>query len=111
MYGTWDSPADGVQLRGGSILDLRRAGDTEPGVPTCRDGEPWLELRCGPGNIFESRPVRVVSHRESAVSVQCADGAIVHLDLEEGTVRKEVGSRFFQYLGTIEEGNAGGGYI
>lgn len=74
-------------------------------------GEPWLELRCGPGNIFESRPVRVVSHRESAVSVECADGAVVHLDLGEGTVRKEVGSRFFQYLGTIEEGNAGRGYI
>ncbi len=74
-------------------------------------GEPWLELRCGQGNIFESRPVRVVSHRESAVSVQCADGAIVHLDLEDGTVRKEMGSRFFQYLGTIQEGNEGRGYI
>ena len=74
-------------------------------------GHPWLELRCGAGNIFESRPVRVVSHQQSRVSVQCADGAIVHLDLEEGTVRKEVGSRLFQYLGTIEEGNGGRGYI
>ncbi|MDO8751261.1 MAG: hypothetical protein Q7K03_08980 [Dehalococcoidia bacterium] len=74
-------------------------------------GEPWLELRCGPGNIFESRPVRVVGHRESTVSVQCADGAVVHLDLEEGTVRKEVGNRLLQYLGVIQEGNEGRGYI
>ncbi len=42
-----------------------------------------------------------------AVSVQCADGAIVHLDLEEGTLHKEAGSRPSQYLGVIQEGNEG----
>lgn len=43
--------------------------------------------------------MRVVGHRENTVSAQCADGAVVHLDLEEGTARKEVGNRPLQYLG------------
>ena len=73
--------------------------------------EPWLSIRCGSGNIFESKPQRVVKQQGLVVSVACADGSVVHLDFGSGVVLKETGGTVFRYRGDVQEGNFGRGYM
>jgi hypothetical protein len=74
-------------------------------------GRPLLMLRAGPGNIFESAPKRVVSQTTTSISVQCADGSVVHLDFDQETAKKETPQGTFRYCGDLEDGNAGQGYM
>ncbi len=75
------------------------------------EAEPWLELRCGPGNAMEARPLRVVGQEQTKVSVQCDDDSVVHLDLGEGEIFKEAGGVTYRYRGDLSQGNDGLGYI
>ena len=90
-----------------SIYDAREAQS----LMRSGHGQPWLELRCRPGNVFEGRPLRVVSHSGNKVSVACSDGATVHLDLDNGVAAKELDGTRFRYRGGLEQGNDGLGYI
>ncbi|MBI4201437.1 MAG: hypothetical protein HY531_03990 [Chloroflexi bacterium] len=72
--------------------------------------EPWMTFHCGAGNIFQGRPRRVTSRAGNLLSVECEDG-IVHLDFDEGTATKDTPHGKLVYLGGIEEGNEGKGYI
>lgn len=75
------------------------------------NGVPFLAFKVGPGNIFEASPKRVLQHTSSVVSVQCADGVIVHLDLDEETAQKETPQGKYLFCGGLTEGNSGQGYI
>ena len=72
---------------------------------------PAVTLRVGPGNIFEHRPRRVVEHQGPLVGIECDNGATVYLDFEEGAARTHTPEGDFLYMGGIDEGNDGKGFI
>ena len=72
---------------------------------------PVLKLRIGPGNIFESRPRKVVDRSGLKVSVQCDDDITVTLDFDAESARKKSPEGEFVYLGGIDEGDGGKGWM
>ncbi len=72
---------------------------------------PAVTLRVGPGNIFEHRPRRVMEHQGPLVAVECDNDATVYMDFEEGTARTRTPEGDFLYMGGIDEGNDGKGFI
>ncbi len=88
--------ADGAQMRTASaILSI----------------EPLLTLRVAPNNVFEQKPLRVIEQNGSRLAVECAGGETVHLDFHELTARKQSSQGSFLYLGGLERGNDGLGFM
>lgn len=73
--------------------------------------QPMLRLDVGVGNVFEQRPLKVTSHEGDLVSVECEGGAIVHLDFAEFNARVERSDGVYLYMGDLDEGNDGRGYL
>ena len=74
-------------------------------------GRPLLALKVGKGNIFESAPKKVLRQTSTTVSVQCTDGSVVHLDIDDDTALKDTLQGKFRYSGSLDEGNSGHGYM
>ncbi|MBI4313111.1 MAG: hypothetical protein HY681_15240 [Chloroflexi bacterium] len=87
--------------------------DSEEARNLLRHGSarPLMALKVGPGNIFESSPKRVLRQSPSAVSVQCVDGSIIHLDFGEETAIKQTDQGRYRYRGDLQDGNKGEGYM
>ncbi|MBI4198866.1 MAG: hypothetical protein HY535_00100 [Chloroflexi bacterium] len=87
--------------------------DAEEAANLLRHGhaEPWITLRCGQGNIFETRPQQVLQHQGGQVTVACADGSTVQLDFEDDTANRTTAEGEFVYRGTVHQGNDGLGYL
>ena len=68
-------------------------------------------LRVGPGNIFEHRPRRVTAHQGLIVTVECDGGTTVIIDFDEESALAKTTEGEFRYLGGIDEGNDGKGFI
>jgi hypothetical protein len=75
------------------------------------DITPLIEFRVGLNNIFEQPPEKVVRHQEHFVTVQCRDGTFIWLDFESGIAQKHNEDGVFRYMGSLEEGNVGKGFI
>ena len=73
--------------------------------------EPALKLRVGPGNIFEQRPLKLISREGDVVSVQCEGEVIVRLDFGEMLARVERPDGEFLYMAGLEDGNDGKGFM
>ncbi|MFN3974582.1 MAG: hypothetical protein ACK4K2_04825 [Dehalococcoidia bacterium] len=73
--------------------------------------KPLLVLLVGPGNVLEAPPQRAVSVRSGVLSVACADGWVVLLDVVESTARRKGPGGEEVYDGSLEEGNQGRGWI
>lgn len=73
--------------------------------------EPLLKLMVGEGNIFERRPVTVLSKEGPQVSVECQGGETVHIDFDALTASKTTADGEFLYRGGLEDGNDGMGYL
>ncbi|GBD10933.1 hypothetical protein HRbin23_00583 [bacterium HR23] len=72
---------------------------------------PVLVLLVGPGNVLEAPPEKAVSIRPGVLSVACADGWVVILDVAEGTARRSGPGGEEVYNGSLEEGNEGRGWV
>lgn len=73
--------------------------------------QPALKLLVGEGNIFENRPRKVRSHENGSVVVECDGDVTVVLDFEDLAARIMKPTGEFLYLGGIEQGNDGRGYM
>jgi hypothetical protein len=73
--------------------------------------EPALKLLVGPGNVFEQRPVKLLGREGDVVSVECDGGTVVHLDFAEMLARVKREDGDFLYMGGLEDGNAGMGFM
>ncbi len=74
--------------------------------------EPWFTLQVGAGNVFESRPTKILKQSPATVEVSTEDGVTIQLDLDAEAARKlySDGSQFI-YCGGLEEGNEGLGWM
>jgi|GEM_PF-3286174 hypothetical protein len=72
---------------------------------------PILVLLVGPGNVLEAAPRTATPVRSGVLSVACADGWVVLLDIGEGTARRRGPQGEQVYDGGLEEGNEGKGWI
>lgn len=72
--------------------------------------DPWLLLQAGPGNMLETPPKHAVSPKPGILIVECEDGT-VQVDLVQGTARKRTPQGEMVYWGSLEDANAGKGYI
>ena len=72
---------------------------------------PVLKLRVGPGNVFEHRPRKVVDRSGLKVTVQCDSDVTVILDFDSESARKKSPEGEFVYLGGIDEGGDGKGWM
>ena len=72
---------------------------------------PVVTLQVGPNNIFEQPPRQVIEHHEAVVAILCDDGTTVYLDFDRGTAQKRTPEGEFRYMGDLEEGNGGKGFI
>lgn len=81
-------------------------------APNGQGYRPMLVLLVGQGNVLEAPPQRAVGLRPGVLSVACADGWVVLLDIAEGTARRSRpdGSEEV-YEGSLEQGNAGRGWM
>ncbi|MBI4338402.1 MAG: hypothetical protein HY680_00445 [Chloroflexi bacterium] len=75
------------------------------------DARPLLLLKAGIGNILESAPKHAIRLPNGVVSIECADGTLVELNLEEESAHKTTPSGRFRYRGSLDEGNDGSGYM
>lgn len=73
--------------------------------------EPWLTLAVGDSNVMHSKPVRVSSHEDSSIEIECEDGSL-KLDIESESARKvDPDGREWVYRGGLEEANQGMGWM
>lgn len=73
--------------------------------------EPALKLLVGPGNVFEHRPLKLLTREGDVVSVECEGETVVHLDFAEMLARVVRPDGEFLYMGGLEDGNAGMGFM
>ncbi len=73
--------------------------------------EPALKLCVGPGNVFEQRPLKLAGRQGDVVSVECDGGVVVHLDFAEMLARVQRNDGEFLYMGGLEDGNSGMGFM
>lgn len=72
---------------------------------------PWLTLSVAESNVMHSKPVRVTSHQDFSVEIECEVGAL-KLDIESESARKVDGAgKEWVYRGGLEEANAGMGWM
>ena len=73
--------------------------------------EPWTTFRVGEGNVFESRPVRVLDSSAGRVRVECRDAEVL-IDFEDGSARKttRAGEQFI-YMAGLDEADDGRGWL
>lgn len=73
--------------------------------------EPWMTLSVGDLNVMHSRPVRVKSHQDFSIEIECEDGSL-RLDIDSESARKvDSAGREWVYRGGLEEANAGMGWM
>ena len=72
---------------------------------------PVLSLSVGPRNVFERSPRRVLEHRGAMVAVECDGETTVYLDFDSSIARTRTPEGEFRYMGDLEEGNDGKGFI
>ena len=73
--------------------------------------DPWFRFEVGSRNVFESRPVKVLSHSSDKALVECTVGT-VELDFESGSARKRSpDGKEWVYLAGLDEANSGGGWM
>lgn len=72
---------------------------------------PLLRLLVGPNNILETRPLKALQMNSGQVQVFCEEDVTVHLDFDAGSAQKVTQSGVSYYLGGLDEGNDGKGYI
>jgi hypothetical protein len=93
---------DGFSVADGSLMS------TVAGIITI---EPLLKLRVGSGNIFEQRPVRMIERVGDIVTVECESDVTVVLDFGEFAARVKRPDGEFYYMGALDEGNDGLGFM
>lgn len=100
------SPFFSCEENGFRIVDKTRFSQVVTGKE-----EPWLTLSVGESNVMHSKPVRVTSHQEFAIEIECEDGAL-KLDIESESARKvDATGREWVYRGGLEEANQGMGWM
>lgn len=73
--------------------------------------EPWITLSVGETNVMHSRPVKVTTHRDFSIEIECEDGAL-KLDIDSESARKvDSNGKEWVYRGGLEEANAGMGWM
>lgn len=99
------------------LFDCREDGlhiiDTKEARASILQGTPesWMTFLKGPKNIIESTPQKIVHRNGDVIGVQCQDGSIVYIDFAEGNAKKHSGEKVWVYMGGIDRGNDGLGYI
>ena len=73
--------------------------------------DPWLTLSVNESNVMHSRPVRVTSHHDFAIEIECEQGTL-KLDIDSESARKvDAEGREWVYRGGLEEANQGMGWM
>ncbi len=73
--------------------------------------EPWLTLSVDDSNVMHSRPVRVTSHQDFSIEIECEEGSL-KLDIGSESARKvDSAGREWVYRGGLEEANQGMGWM
>ncbi|MEE2701297.1 MAG: hypothetical protein VX800_03840 [Chloroflexota bacterium] len=104
-------PATPVYSCEGGNFEVYDGNEIREQIARRDHAKPWMILRSGVGNIFESVPKQIVKEHPMAVAVECWDTVVIHLDFEEGTAHKDSLEGKFMYRGSLEDGNDGQGYI
>ena len=102
-----DHPFFSCEEEGFAVVDGARMRD----AAAIGSIAPVLRLDVGPGNVFEQRPRSVIRRVGDVVSVACDAGVTVHLDFGELAARVEGPAGEFVYLGGLDEGNDGRGFL
>lgn len=73
--------------------------------------DPWLTLSVSESNVMHSRPVRVKSHQDFSIEIECELG-LLRLNMESESARKvDTDGREWVYRGGLEEANEGLGWM
>ena len=73
--------------------------------------EPWLTLNVGESNVMHSKPLKVTSHDDFTIEVECETGT-VKLNLDSESARKvDPAGREWIYCGGLDEANSGLGWM
>lgn len=73
--------------------------------------DPWLTLSVSADNVMHSRPVRVKSHQELDIEIECEEG-LLRLNIESESARKvDSSGKEWVYRGGLEEANEGMGWM
>ena len=73
--------------------------------------DPWLTLSVDESNVMHSKPVRVMSHEDFLIEIECEEGTL-KLDISTESARKVDGTgREWVYRGGLEEANQGMGWM
>lgn len=73
--------------------------------------EPWLKLSVAEENVMHSKPVKVKSHHDFTIEVECEQGSL-KLDMESESARKvDSAGKEWVYRGGLEEANQGLGWM
>ena len=73
--------------------------------------EPWMTLSVDESNVMHSRPVRVASHQDFSIEIECEDGSL-KLDIGSESARKvDPAGQEWVYRGGLEEANEGMGWM
>ena len=72
---------------------------------------PVISFSVAAGNIFETRPIKAINQSGLIVSVACAGDVTILLDFDSESARKVTQEGEFVYLGGIDEGNYGRGWL
>ncbi len=73
--------------------------------------EHWFRFEVAGGNVFDSRPLKVIDHTPLSAVVECEDST-VSLDVESGSARKKThDGREWVYLSGLDAANSGAGWM
>ena len=72
---------------------------------------PVISFSVAAGNIFETRPLKAVKQEGLIVCVVCENDVTVLLDFDAESARKQTKDGEFMYLGGIDEGDSGRGWL
>ena len=88
------------------IIDRARLSQIMKG-----EEDPWMTLSVGERNVIDSRPLRVRSHEELEIEIECESG-VLKLDMQSESARKtDPTGREWIYCGGLDEANSGLGWM
>ncbi len=100
------SPFFSCESDGLKIVDKTRFSQVITGKE-----EPWLTLAVNESNVMHSTPVKIKSHVDFKVEIECETGSL-KLDIESESARKvDAAGREWVYRGGLEEANQGMGWM
>lgn len=100
------SPFFSCEESGLRIVDKARFSQVVSGKE-----EPWLTLSVDEANVMHSKPLRIKSHQDFSIEVECESGSL-NLDMETESARKiDADGREWVYRGGLEEANQQMGWM